>query len=204
MNPNRWSRAPLVVLMASGPSLRLSPVEALAGLPVLAVNDSWRRFPAAEILYAADAPWWKHHDWARGFAGERWTQHRGPRDWPAEAAANGLQVIRSAPAAGVSVDPALVHTGSNSGFQLLNLAVLGGARRIALLGYDMGPSDGLSHWFGDHPGQLNKSSPYAVFRRAFDEAAPQIEALGVEVINCSVQTSLTCFPRADLLEILRR
>ena len=191
-----------MVLVASGPSLRLSPVEVLADLPVIAVNDCWRVVPSAQILYAADAPWWKHHQWASSFKGERWTQHRGPRGWHEEAAGQGLQVIRSASLNGVSTTPGLIHTGANSGFQVLNLAILGGAKRIALLGYDMGPSDGLSHWFGDHPGQLNKSSPYAVFRRAFDEAAPQIEALGVEVVNCSAQTSLTCFPRADLRTLL--
>lgn len=114
-----------------------------------------------------------------------------------------INVIRSAPQSGISTDPSLIHTGSNSGFQALNLAILAGASRILLLGYDMQPTDGKSHWFGDHPGSLNRTSPYAVFRKAFDDAANQIARLGVEVVNCSRETSLTCFKRAALSDALK-
>lgn len=115
----------------------------------------------------------------------------------------GIRVIRSAAQPGISTDPERIHTGSNSGFQALNLAILGGASRILLLGYDMQESGGKSHWFGDHPGTLKRTSPYAVFRKAFEDAADQIARLGVEVINCSRETSLTCFPRVALLEVLK-
>lgn len=114
-----------------------------------------------------------------------------------------INVIRSAPQAGVSVDPSLIHTGSNSGFQALNLAILAGASRVLLLGYDMQATGGKSHWFGDHPGSLNRTSPYAVFRKAFEDAADQIARLGVEVINCSRETSLMCFPRVALSDALK-
>lgn len=115
----------------------------------------------------------------------------------------GINVIRSAPHSGISTDPSLIHTGSNSGFQALNLAILAGASRVLLLGYDMQPTNGQSHWFGDHPGSLNRASPFAVFRKAFEDAADQIARLGVEVINCSRETSLTCFKRAALSEALQ-
>ena len=115
----------------------------------------------------------------------------------------GINVIRSAPHAGISVDRSLIHTGANSGFQALNLAILAGASRVFLLGYDMQETGGKSHWFGDHPGSLKRTSPYALFRKSFDDAADQIARLGVEVINCSSETSLTCFPRVGLLEALK-
>ena len=197
----RWC-GQTVAILASGPSLESENLRLLRGLPVIAINDSWRKYPDAEILYACDPPWWKHHGGVSEFQGERWSQHKGPASWPADAAAMGISVIRSAPLSGVSTDPSVIHTGANSGFQALNLAILGGAKRIILLGYDMQPTGGRSHWFGDHPVQLNRTSPFAVFRKAFEDAAEQIASLGVEVINCSSETSLMCFPRAALSEIL--
>lgn len=198
----RWT-GKTVAILASGPSLASESLDALRGLPVIVINDSWRKYPDAEILYACDPPWWKHHGGVPAFTGERWSQHKGAASWPAEAEAVGIRVIRSAPNAGVSTDPSLIHTGANSGFQALNLAILAGASRILLLGYDMQATDGRTHWFGDHPGPLKRTSPYALFRKSFDDAAEQIARLGVEVINCSSQTSLTCFPRVALLEVLK-
>lgn len=194
----RWT-GKTVAILASGPSLASESLNALRGLPVIAINDSWRKYPDAEILYACDPPWWKHHGGVPEFMGEKWSQHKGPASWPAEAAAMGISVIRSASQSGVSTDPERIHTGSNSGFQALNLAILGGARRILLLGYDMQETGGKTHWFGDHPSTLKRTSPYAVFRKAFEDAADQIASLGIEVINCSSQTSLMCFPKSDLL-----
>lgn len=131
------------------------------------------------------------------FAGERWTQHRAKGD---KAAARwGLRLVRSEHRGqGLSFDPAFVRTGMNSGFQALNLAVLFGCTRILLLGFDMQKTGGRSHWFGDHPGKLNRTSPFPEFRKAFEAAAPQLAAAGIEVINCSRETALTCFPRQPI------
>lgn len=198
INPNRWSRIPLLMLVASGQSAGMISRDLLARIPAIAINDSWKLAPHAEILYAADAPWWRYHDYVHQFSGERWTQDRGAAGWPEEAAEHGIHVIKSLPLSGVSTNHSILHTGSNSGFQALNMAILGGAKRIALVGYDMGGP----HWFGDHPGHLNRSSPYGTFRKAFEEAAEQISNLNVEVFNCSKQSSLTCFPLADLRDLL--
>lgn len=198
----RWT-GQTVAILASGPSLASEELSLLHGLPVIAINDSWRKYPDAEILYACDPPWWKHHSGVPAFMGERWSQHKGAATWPAEAAAMHINVIRSASQAGISTDPSLIHTGANSGFQALNLAILAGASRVLLLGYDMQETGGRTHWFGDHPAGLKRTSPYALFRKSFEDAADQIASLGVEVINCSRETSLTCFPRVALSEVLK-
>lgn len=194
-------------MTASGPSLTAADTAPARGrAKVLAVSDSWRLAPFAEVLYAADAPWWDHDDGAkhRGFAGEKWTQdQRSKTDAQFQAAARwGLTLVHSQMLPGLSFDPALIHQGGNSGFQAVNLAVLFGARRILLLGFDLQPTGGQAHFFGDHPGALNQAIPYGMFRAAFEEAAPQLAAAGIEVINCSRQTALTCFARRPIEEAL--
>lgn len=200
--PVRWA-GEAVAVVASGPSVRQVDVNRLKGhARVIAVNDSWQLCPWADMLYAADRRWWEHHDYTPDFRGEKWTQQQGPKDWPTVAERRGLKVVTSAHKPGLSFDPTLVHTGMNSGFQALNLAVLQGASRILLLGFDLAVLDGNRHWFGNHPGRMNRDSPYSSFRKAFTEAAPQLEDFNIEVINCSMRSTLTCFPKQTVREAL--
>jgi hypothetical protein len=87
--------------------------------------------------------------------------------------------------------------GSNSGYQAINLAYLMGAKRILLLGYDMGHSD-KRHFFGEHPKAIRASTDYRQFIPGFSALARDLDKEGVSVINCSRQTALTCFPRGNI------
>lgn len=98
------------------------------------------------------------------------------------------------------LEPDGLATGRNSGYQAINLAILTGATRILLLGYDMQGECRQMHWFGDHP---QKTSPGTVagFVRGYNALAKQLPP-GVEIINCSADTALTCFPRAAIESVL--
>ena len=79
-----------------------------------------------------------------------------------------------------------------------------GARKIILLGYDMqcGPN-GETHWFGSHPGALEKGAGlYPRFVQNFRTTLRDLERNGITVINCSRRTALDCFPRLPLEEAL--
>lgn len=206
-----WER---VALVASGPSLTIDDIERLRGkCRVIVINDNYRLAPWADIIYACDSTWWDFHKGCPEFSGEKWTQAYSPalssRE-SAEAVAQmetiaryGLNYVYGAHCPGISLDPALIHYGHNSGFQALNLAVHLGAKRVILLGYDMKKSnDGKSHWFGDHPPEIHRCSPYNKFAEAFNSAVPDLIAAGVKVINCSRDTALTCFERAKIEDIL--
>lgn len=101
-----------------------------------------------------------------------------------------------------SFDPGLIRFGGNSGFQAVNIAALMGAKRIVLLGFDMQATGGKRHWFGDHPGVLNKASKYWEWAKAMDAAAPHYAKAGIEIVNCSRQTALTAYPRARIEDVL--
>lgn len=113
-----------------------------------------------------------------------------------------MHIIRNGGTAGLSLDPEKVSTGSNSGYQALNLAVLAGAKTVILLGFDGRPAaEGKTHWFGDHP-RVEPLTVYPVIRDAFKAAAEAIKAAGVSVLNCSPGSAIETFPRADLAEVL--
>jgi len=86
--------------------------------------------------------------------------------------------------------------GGNSGFQAMNLAVKQGATRLLLLGFDFRGA----HWFGQHPAGLGNPSDSTMQRwvACMETAAKQLSDRGVEVVNCSRDSALTCFPRRNI------
>lgn len=82
----------------------------------------------------------------------------------------------------------------------MNLAALWGARRLILVGYDMGPINGKEHFFGLHPKTLKRDSPYASMIRNFDQIASDLASMGVAVVNCSAESHLKCFNKMPLAE----
>lgn len=191
-----------MVVAASGPSLTPEVAKAVRGHPVIAVNDAYRLLPFADVLYACDSTWWLTHKGVPGFAGERWSSHGvagrvrhndkseiGPRF--------RLNLIEGQDGEGFSTDPSFIHYGSNSGFQAVNMAILWGATRIILVGFDMQGT----HFFGAHPRGLRNTTKYDNFIRAFKKAATRLPA-GVEILNATPGSALRCFPMVSLDDAL--
>lgn len=191
--PQLWP-GETVAILGAGPSASRPDAERLRGLcRLIAVNCSWELAPWADVLYACDWGWWNKY--CPDFRGLRVSQ-----DVHAAELIEGVKRVPSVAEAGLSLDPLRIHQGGNGGYQALNLAVLLGARRVILLGFDMQGT----HWHGPHPSGLNNPAEdnFAQWRAAFAGAVPDLERAGVEVINCSRETTLECFPRRALEDVV--
>ena len=203
--PREWPGA-TVVCLASGPSLtealpaveRWHAADADDPRRAIAVSDAYRLAPWADLLYSCDAAWWRLHL-------ERVKARFIGACVTIDACLEDDRVLTlGQDARGMSDDPSTLGTGSNSGYQAVNLACLLGARRVVLVGYDMRRVHGRSHFFGEHPEPLGVSSPYALFIEAFAAAAGWLRDRGVEVVNCTPGSALTCFPFKPLEDALGR
>lgn len=94
-----------------------------------------------------------------------------------------------------------VTNGRNSGYQALQMAVWLGAKRIFLLGYDMKEQDGRAHWHAEHP-IPTPGNIYGSMLECFNGIAPELKNRGIEVINCSPDSALKCFPKMPIAEAL--
>lgn len=185
----------IVVCLGGGESLTQADVDYCNGrADVLAVNNAYLRAPWARWVYGCDYGWWAYHiaDVRRMATGELWTQD-------ADAAREfGLQRIECDPyGIGLCRTPGKINGGNNGGYQALGKAFHDGATKIVLLGYDMG---GL-HWHGEHPKEISgpaHATDYALYASAFPALAIDLDAAGVEVVNCSRKTNLTCFRRSTI------
>lgn len=188
-------------VIASGPSLTQEDCEKTKEKGrVIAVSDNYKIAPWADAMYSADERWWHAHNGAPDFGGRKFTQ--------SEVAVEryGLEYIRVEshdPGAGISTDPSVLYSGGNSGHQAVGLGYLLGCRRFILLGFDCGGSKG-HHWFGSHPDGLNNPTNFPNWLERFEVMADDAKRLGVEIINCSRQTAITCFPRMSLDDALEQ
>ena len=161
----------------------------------MTINTTYQAFPETNHVYACDAKWWGVYYadvLAKCPGAALWCYERKA----AKSHDRLLCVEGSAKARGLNRASMRVNAGGNSGFQAINLAYHLGATRIILLGYDM---QGNTHWHGAHPAGLNNGhSHYADWRSRLGELAKDLEAEGVEVINATRDTALTCFRRVVL------
>lgn len=187
-------RGQTVLIAASGPSQRKEDLQAARGrCKVVVINDTYKLAPWADVLYACDLLWWQKKG-ADGFAGLKVI---GKGEFPGTHTM-GVEIVSHMLWHGRAVGG-----GGNSGFQALNMAVLWGAKRVILTGYDY--QDPGNHWFGKHPPGMSQANAGAVsgWLSCMTQEAPKLMKRGVKVINCTRQTALTCFPRMRLQEALR-
>jgi len=182
------------VIVASGPSAVDQPVDlARDRCKVIAINNSWRLAPWADVLYASDAAWWRENDHG-GFCGLRVSRSDVP----------GVHRVHLRGVEGayhndmVFEEPGTIGAGGSSGFQALNLAVQFGARDIALVGFDARVDLGV-HWHGRHERTGNPTgSTAAIWAHHLDRQAGALAAHGVRVVNCSSVSALTAYPKMEL------
>lgn len=198
-----------VVILASGPSLSeiqcrqvqewresAGGAGAAATRRVISINTTFRRAPWADIIYGCDAPWWNaYYAEARAAcAGAFWTQDKKALHHET------MQRVESRPAPGLGRSAGIIHQGGNSGFQAVNLAYQAGAARMVLLGFDMS----CGHWHGDHPAPLTNTRAFMLpnWISGFARLAADLREAGVDVVNATPGSALTCFPHVDLGEAI--
>lgn len=197
----------IFAIVASGPSLTKDQVDYCKGkAKVIVINDNYKLAPWADYHYGCDYKWWSWHENdldLLNFRGIKYTQDKAWDNGLLEhfKIKHRLQVIRSESGEGLSLDPKVIHQGANSGYQCINLAYHLGGRKIILLGYDMKVSpEGKGHWFGEHPD--NVRSTYKNWIPFYNRLAEHAKQINVQIINCTIDTDLTCFDRQNLEDVL--
>lgn len=180
-----------VAVLASGPSMSERVVETVraAGIRAIAINDTHRLAPWADMLYAADEEWWRIHPEALDFRGLLVSVSEIP----------GVLKLQNSGVEGFEQHQIAVRTGGNSGYQAVHIAIHARAARVLLCGFDMSNRAGL-HWHGAHAAPLRNTDQGSYSR--WTERFAALRGRGAEIINCTPQSAITCFPSMDLHEAL--
>jgi len=201
------------VILAGGPSLRGFDATVLykPGWRVLAINDSWRIAPRCACLYFSDPAWFidqlRRLPWdltvTVNFSDvlyKRMLVNGSFRDEFGDHPQ--VRQLKFTGQTGLEKDPAGLRHGSNSTYAAMNLAYHLGVKRIVLLGLDMRLVNGRSHWH-DEPrpdgfAGVLKDSMLPMFQHLVEP----LNDAGVEVINATPDSALTCWPYQPLNTLL--
>lgn len=161
---------------------------------VITVNATWRLAPWADVHYSSDADWWADSIkvMRAECSGQFWSGHGEPID------TDVFRCPYDKNARGLVTEPGRIGWGGNSGYCAIGLAYQFGASRIVLVGFDQQGD----HWHEPHPARVRKPANFPMWRVRFEELAHGLARAGVEIVNSSRETSLTCFRRQALREVL--
>jgi hypothetical protein len=217
-------------ILATGPSLTPEVIaaarrgRALGAWALFGINHVYRDVPELDTFLACNVQYYETQ-WARGLRehrAEKWiaVDEKQPERFRA-AMKFGLNVIAGEWGDGFSKDPCRLHYGHSSGFQVPQLAVHAGFRRLLLCGYDMryaADYDGRNqrigssprHYFGNgeyEDAALNHWPSVKVKHGVHIELIEQFEKVkrlntDLEIINCSPGSAMACFPMSTLEEQL--
>ena len=192
-----------VFVIGGGNSLETFDWELLKPPDVFTIgcNDAYLRGPdICNICFFGDKPWWtKHH---RGLE-----SYQGSGKGAVFTHCPQLQKDKTSWLWMMNRHPRGLHRkslgwGHNTGIGAVNLALLLGAKRVFLLGFDMHLSkNGKSNW---HDNNLTKSEKrvYPKFIVGFERVAKDlpVEFSGCEIINITDDSDLNMFPKIGVDE----
>ena len=190
-------------IIGGGPSLETQKeviLKGLIGKRVIGVNNAGFDFePVVDILFFGDKDWYVYHrEEIKVYKKLVITCCRNPNEYP-----RWVKVIRRMPF-GISKDPGMICWNLNSGIAALNLAVLLGASKVYLLGFDMqlGPK-GQSNY---HPNGIHNPD-YTLYEKwktvVRDKVEGPLRNMGVEVWNANPGSAMESFPKCSLESALQ-
>ena len=170
---------------------------------IIAVNMSFQLGDWIDVLFFGDDGFWKtQKEGILNFKGLRVSfESEKIRDSRIKLVARNPRQKQ-----GITFAPSgLLSWNFNSGASAINLAIQFGAKRIILLGFDMNlDANNNQHWHKVY------SSPLAYVKESmrkhlqgFPLIAEQAKSKGIEIINCSPNSKIECFQKANIWEVLK-
>lgn len=181
-------------IIGGGPSLAALDWNQLAGKRTIAINKAVLSYPNADVMYWTDSRFysWYRQDIDR-FKGLKYTiRFHATHNSDVMMLNRGMRF-------GLETRTDTLAHGNNSGYAAINLAYHLGAKKIVLLGYDMGNVGGKSHYHDGYPTRATSDDVYEKqFIPGFAVLASELKKKGVEVWNACLTSKLIAFPRISL------
>lgn len=196
-------------IVGGGPSLSGYNWDLLRSKRVIAINRAFEVLPWAEVVYFTDFKFFNEY------------KHKGLLEVDASLITIDDKVIHSrvinfinSGLNGLETDIGGLRHGKNSGYAAINLAVHFHAKRIILMGFDMGSEEvsvtdinsrqvkritGRTHWHSGYRTSPNLST-YPTMLKHFPTLVGPLKELGIEVYNANPHSKLDVFPKVRLEE----
>ena len=191
------TEAKIGFIVGTGPSLTEIVLEQIKPYRKFGVNNAYQVCDL-DVHLACNIEWWDtYHDDIASHRCDKWTWDH------ATAERYRINYIRGEWGDGLSTDPNVIHYHHGSGPQMVNLALHYGCEVMVLVGWDMRyPPGEKRHYFGEYPAHLQhwpRTGPNGEMEGLIKEMETiKPEDYGIQIINCTPDSALTCFPMMDL------
>tara|TARA_R110000803_G_scaffold173942_1_gene236602 strand:+ start:409 stop:1209 length:801 start_codon:yes stop_codon:yes gene_type:complete len=187
-----------VYIIGGGPSLKKFDFRQLIGSRTIAINKSLLFYAQADVLYWTDVRFYLwHKNEVDNYKGLKFTLKAGSQY------TDDINILKKGKAYGIEKDRQTLAHGNNSGYAAINLAYHLGAKRIVLLGFDMGSNGVESHFHDGYPTRPAGDKMYQdKFLPGFKQLKAELKDSGVIVLNASPYSKLTTFPKITLEQAL--
>ena len=185
------------VIIGTGPSLTGRQVDISAKFIRFGCNRAFEF--NLDVLAATNKEFWDYY-WPdiKDLPCDKWVPYRPTAD------KYGINYIREIDAPGLSTDPTYIHHHHGSGPILINLAYHYGIKRMLLIGWDMRHKGQRHYWAGgEYPKEmihytknLGPNGELIGLIKEMETIKP--EDYGIEIINCTPGSSMTCFPFGNI------
>lgn len=190
-----------VFMVGGGPSLRGVSLDCLRGRRVVAINSSYLKVPFADLLFFGDARWFLEHREGLDIAAFK---GRIASCSSSVSHPRVLNLNRVVPPPGYAEARDAVASQRTSLQGAMNLVGHLGARKIVLVGIDMGRApDGVSHHHAPHPWPPRPGNV------VWDEQMHMLESIveplkrhKIEVVNTSPVSRIPWWPKQSLQDVL--
>lgn len=194
-----------VFVVAGGPSLKSLDWSRLAGKNAIAINRAYENLPDATMLWFADARFWRMHRDRLVAHAARWKATTTLNYHPDDNLPPDIFQYRPTGHDGFDPEPGRIRTGNNSAFMATHLAAQMGAKAIIMLGVDMKHgAGGETHYHDGHGFQHREETLTDLMLPFFRSLAKPLAERGISVINASLGSALTVWPRCSIAEGLAR
>jgi uncharacterized Rossmann fold enzyme len=198
-DPNEWTGADVFVI-GGGPSLQGFDWGLLEGRKTIGCNSAFRLGPRrCSLCFFSDIHWFETYENELAAYGGRVVTHAE------EFLGNRVPWVFCMQRAPSGLHRTSLGFGGNSGCSAINLALLMGAARVFLLGFDckLG-KDRKPNWH-EHVIDTPSDEVYLRFLEGFRDIANDLPSVfpGREVINLTPGSALTYFPTATYEEIFK-
>ena len=199
------------VIIGTGPSLTTEQLEKVKHLKRFGANRAFEF--DLDVIAACNWEFWHHYwDQIKDYRCHKWATLDYERVKHLD-----VNYIESRFMDGLSVDKNYIAHHHGTGPQLINLALHYGCKVMLLIGWDMrypGKIDrynytGNRHYFGEYPAELQHWPIYTAADGRLDGLMKELVTIkpadyGIEIINCTPNSAMTCFPAMSLDEALEK
>ena len=197
------------IIIGTGPSLTNEQLNKVSHLRRFGANRAFEF--DLDVIHGCNYQFWDHY-WQDI---KRYNCHKWTTRPELKGKYEGLSYIKEKWIDGLSTNPDYIAAHHGTGPQVLNLAYHYGCKVMLLIGWDMRfpgkISDkeytGKRHYFGEYESAMQhwprteSNGDLGGLIREMETIKP--EKYGIEIINCTPDSAMTCFPMMDLDEAIK-